>query len=273
VKYPKLKKQDAMVFVTEWLVRDDISDQLVDGFLSSLEIEVGDLDLEHLASVGRGLHAAALEIGSTGPSLDQLEIDWSVRVFDAFERLPLEALGDKEFWSYCSVRYFWGFVSKRQWATVLKGRRALLDSLISGPTASDADGDGVSDDEKPIGLLRYVVGNDHYQIPLRLFLRGQAVRGDDAFLKDHPTDRPVDFWRSQILGVRTGAYPNWSRPMVAAQSDHGLPVTGTLRSAGRTVNRLRANVSPILHSEEEAQAIIQPIWAREAMRSSNGSSE
>jgi hypothetical protein len=114
--------------------------------------------------------------------------------------------------------------------------------------------------------MPYVVGNNHYQIPLRLFLRGQAVSGDSEFLEKYRTDSAVDFWRSQILGVRTSAYPNWTRPIVQAQSAHNLPVTGTLRTAGRTVNRLRANVSPILHQESEAKAIVDPIWTLESGR-------
>lgn len=265
MKYPKLKKHDVSIFITEWMIRADLSDKLVTEFFSVLDFEPGDLDLKPISEVAQGLYLASLELGMTGSGLDQLEINWSVRVFDAFQSLPLPALGDREFWSYCSARFFWGFISLRQHATVIKGRQARLVSLLDDKiqTASDRQRDEVGEIRTPAGLMPYVVGNDHYQIPLRLFLRGQSVRGDSEFLSNHPTDSAVDFWRSQILGVRTGAYPNWTRPVVRAQSECELPVTGALRIAGRTVNRLRANVSPILHEEGEAQEIIDPIWKRE----------
>ena len=266
--YPKLKKQDVSVFTTEWMVRADLSDELVTEFFSAFKIEPGDLDLQPISNVAQGLYQGALELGETGSKLDQLEIDWSVRVFEAFQSIPLPALGDREFWSYCSARYFWGFISRRQHKTVLKGREARLDSLLEEVNSVSDDGQTEASEEveTPAGLMPYVMGNNHYQIPLRLYLRGQAVGGDSEFLKENPTDSPVDFWRSQILGVRTSAYPNWTRPIVQAQSAHNLPVMGTLRSAGRTVNRLRANVSPILHEEGEAKAIVDPIWTRESRR-------
>jgi len=266
--YPRLKKQDVSVFITEWMVRADLSDELVTEFFSAFKIEPGDLDLQPISKVAQDLYQASLKLGTTGSGLDQLEINWSVRVFEAFQSLPLPALGDREFWSYCSARYFWGFISLRQHTTVMKGREARLDSLIDAenPISDDGQIDPSEEAGTPAGLMPYVVGNNHYQIPLRLYLRGQAVGGDSEFLEKNQTDSPVDFWRSQLLGVRTSAYPNWTRPIVEAQSAHNLPVTGTLRSAGRTVNRLRANVSPILHEEAEAKAIVDPIWTNESGR-------
>ncbi len=161
----------------------------------------------------------------------------------------MEALGDVDFWTYCAAKYFWRFIVTRQLSSVLKARNQGTQPL------DDEEGQS----ESNIPLERYLVGRDHYQIPLRLFLRAQAVNIDDDFLSDHQITKGTDFWRSQILGVRTSAFPNWSRPIVAAQSKKKFDIE-TVRPLGRRVNRLRANVSPVLHDEAEATAIVTPIW-------------
>lgn len=257
MKYPKMTEAEVSRFVTEVLIRDDLSTAVVDNFFEDLGIGGGDLDLSAVERAANDLHQKCLDIGTFGKSLDQIEISNTVAVFDAFDELPLPALGDIEFWSYCSARYFWGFISLRQRSSVIKARSNLVRKLLE--ESDDSSGDG---EEKPEALRRYVLGRDHYQIPLRLFLRGQAVNGDAAYITANPVENATDFWRSHILGVRTAAYPSWARPLLAAQSKAKYKIEDQ-RPAARKINRIRANVSPVLHTEAEAKAIVQPIWLYE----------
>jgi hypothetical protein len=254
VSFPVLPRERVHEFVSEVLIQEDLNQSLVDDFLDRHAQRVPTLDTTPAASVGARLHAAAVESGLTDDDLEPVESQFSGAVFDAMMQLPLEALGSVDFWTYVSAKHFWGFVVLRQRNSVIRARRKILDRILA-PTTPDPE---VT--EGPLPLERYVLGKDHYQIPLRLFLRAQAVGGDQRFLDENlVTAAPTDFWRSHVLGVRTGAYPNWARPLVAAQADQGL-VMKAQREPAKAINRLRANLSPVLHTEAEAGALVTPLW-------------
>jgi hypothetical protein len=252
MSYPKMTEAEVSRFVTEVLIRDDISEEVVEEFFTELKItDAGVLDLSKVEHAATDLFEKCRKTKKFGANLDQLEIDATAGVFSAFDGLPLPALGDVEFWSYCSARYFWGFISLRQRSSILKARGQRVKQMLSE--------DALAAEEESVPLRRYVLGKDHYQIPLRLFLRGQAVNGDGAFIEDNPVEKATDFWRSHILAVRTAAYPSWARPLLGAQSKAKYKIDDQ-RPAARKINRIRANVSPVLHSEAEAKAIVEPIW-------------
>jgi hypothetical protein len=183
-------------------------------------------------------------------ALEPVEAKHCRAVFQAIEdHYPDEALGDVGFWSYLAVRYFWEFISLRQakaWAKV-QGVAAEKD-----PESSESDEDRVT-------LDRYFLGKDHYHLPLRMYLRAQAVRDGDSFDLTVVKSGTVDFWRSHILGVRTAMYPPLARSVAALQDARQLD-TPDQRAAARTVNRLRANIDFVQHSEGEARELVDPIW-------------
>lgn len=254
MRYPTLSHDWVSSFVTEVLIRVGIEQEVVDAFLEEHADNDSELDLTEVARVGAELSAAASETGVTDDRLEPLENRFAGFVYRAFSDLPLEALGDVRFWSYCSARFFWRFVVLRQQESVLRARRSLSRGLLEP---------GSDDHEPVLPLNRYVLGKDHYQIPLRLFLRAQAVRGDQDFLDRNALEEGTDFWRSHILAVRTGSYPNWTRSLVAAQAKERLKIEEQ-RPPARAINRLRWNISPVLHDEEEAAAIINPLWKASA---------
>jgi hypothetical protein len=250
--YPQLTRRAAREFLTKVLIVDAIDQDLVDRFLAEKAINEGSLALDWLASISSDLNAEIEKSNLNNKNLESLESQYSTRVHLALRDLPMEALGDVDFWTYCAAKYFWLFIVKRQMGSVLNARKQATEIVNDEESQSDAN----------IPLERYLVGRDHYQIPLRLFLRAQAVNIDDDFLSDHPVTNGTDFWRSQILGVRTSAFPNWSRPIVAAQSKNELDIE-SVRPLGKRVNRLRANVSPVLHDEADAAAIVTPMWVEQ----------
>jgi hypothetical protein len=90
-----------------------------------------------------------------------------------------------------------------------------------------------------------------------MYLRGQAIRkGEDYSLA---TVEGTDFWRSQVLGVRTSVYPPLARSVVSRQSDKQLSVNDQ-RPPGRKVNRLRANIEFALLNDEETMELVESIW-------------
>ncbi|MFZ4720844.1 MAG: hypothetical protein ACOYMR_15570, partial [Ilumatobacteraceae bacterium] len=151
----------------------------------------------------------------------------------------------EEFWSFLAVRYFWEFISLRQNAAWKKTQGEAVDADI-----------GDSDKEK---LERYIRGKDHYQLPLRMYLRAQAVDDEGDHSLTEINGGGTDFWRSQVLGVRTASYPALARSVARAQDAAGLNVDEQ-RRPGRRVNRLRVNIEFFMHTDDEAEAIITPLW-------------
>jgi hypothetical protein len=90
-----------------------------------------------------------------------------------------------------------------------------------------------------------------------MYLKAQAIRNDEDFsLAEIPG---TDFWRSQILGVKTSAYPSLAKAVVGCQGEQELSIADQ-RPVGRDVNRMRVNIDFFDYSPEEAMAIIEPIW-------------
>jgi len=240
--HPRLSRNDVREFI-DTVVINDPDDTAVKGFLIGKEIDDSKF-------TNRPLDAAVASLlddckDQRNSALEVIEARHSGNVYVAIERFGDEALGDEEFWSYLAVRYFWRFISYRQ--------------ASAWRSAQGEPSDPEEPESEKAKLERYLRGHDHYQIPLRMYLRAQAVRDGDDYALTDIDGGGTDFWRSQVLGVRTGAYPSLARSVARAQSLAQLNVEDQ-RPPGRRVNRLRANLDFILHGDAEAAAAIDGLW-------------
>ena len=175
--------------------------------------------------------------------VESVEASFSGELHGLLDSLPDEALGDERYWTYLAARVFWRFVRVRQ--------RNAWEAARGEPRNPE-----LPESEKQ-KLERYLLGKDHYQLPLRMYLRGQAIRdGEDYSLA---SVEGTDFWRSQVLGVRTCVYPPLARSVVRRQSETELSVTDQ-RPPGRKVNRLRANIEFARLNDDEAMDLVEPLW-------------
>jgi hypothetical protein len=240
VQYPKMTISDVRDFL-DTVVLYQVSDDAVSGFFlrkgypapSQQEDAIIDLVWEIMKAAG----------GETDVKLERVEAEFSGRVHALLDGFDDAALGDIDFWSYLAVRFFWPFVHARQ--------HASWSAAEGKPTDPDRP------DAEKLKLERYLIGRDHYQIPLRMYLRGQAIKdGDDYSLAEVPG---TDFWRSQILGVRTSHYPSLARAVVRTQKDRDLGVEEQ-RPPGRRVNRLRSNIEFARRTDEENEELVSDLW-------------
>lgn len=238
--YPRLSRADVRDFVDS-VVRFGATKDTVEAFFVHIEFPPISIAERPIVDLVETIVLEAKELN--GLDAEPIEAKFSGQVHSLLDTWPDEAIGDEQFWSYLGTRFFWEFTKIRQssaWAAVT--------GAPSNPTNPD------SEKQK---LERYLVGRDHYQIPLRMYLRGQSVRnGDDYSLT---TVDGTDFWRSQVLGVRTSVYPPLARSVVSRQKTIGLDIEDQ-RPAGRLVNRLRANLEFAVLDEAEADSLVEPLW-------------
>jgi hypothetical protein len=241
--HPRLDRDAIREFVDS-VVSKSPDDSAVSGFLLHKDVdETGWTN----KSLQRAVEALLKDCGPIRNSdLEPVEALHSGPVYEAINEFDDEALGDEAFWSYLAVRYFWRFISYRQEAAWLAAQ-----GEPSNPDMPD------SEREK---LERYLIGKDHYQLPLRMYLRAQAVGAEGDYSLTDIDGGGTDFWRSQVLAVRTSWYPPLARSVVRAQRRTQLNVEEQ-RPSGSRVNRHRANYEFVLHDDDEAAAAIDGLWA------------
>jgi hypothetical protein len=240
--YPRLSPADVREFVLT-LSQDEIDETLVKTFLESKGIDVRD---NHDAVLDRLVVELVAACGDLNDKdLEAVEARYAGPVHLILDAYPDEQLGDSQFWSFLAVRYFWPFIRRRQSAAWLK---------VTGRAGKEETPE--SENQK---LERYVVGKDHYQIPLRMYLRAQSVRDGNDFSLTYAQGAGTDFWRSQILGVRTAAYPPLARAVATVQAELQLGVEEH-RPSGRRLNRLRANVEFCCYDSGEADLVVRGLW-------------
>lgn len=243
--YPRLSHADVQEFIDN-VVRTGGDAHSVQHFCTVKQPE-------HAAKTDRTLLKVVEELLSDcgalrNSALEEVEARHCGPVFSAIDRqFGDEAIGDVEFWNYLAVRYFWEFVRFRQ-------ENAWLRAQGSPPSTADDD-----PDTEGAKLERYLHGKDHYQLPLRMYLRAQAVRDGDSFALADITGGSTDFWRSQVLGVRTAQFPPVARTVARLQAAAELNIEEQ-RPAGRRVNRLRANIDFTLHADDEAADVLTDLW-------------
>ena len=238
--YPRLTRADVRNFV-DTVVQSGVSEESVRAFFIQREfppITPRERLVQDLVS------RIVQELGdNTGQEVEIAEAKYSAEVFQLLDSMGDAALGDEAFWSYLAVRFFWPFIYRRQ-------HNAWLAAAGKPRNVEEPE-------HEKQKLERYFIGKDHYQIPLRMYLRAQAIKdGDDFSLAEVPG---TDFWRSQILGVRTSVYPPLARSVARNQLAKDYDIKQQ-RPLGRRVNRLRANIEFAQVTETEANEIVSAIW-------------
>src|SRR5438132_5710573 len=111
--------------------------------------------------------------------------------------LHVETLDDPGFWAYLASGPFWFFVKWREDPT--KRKLETYYKYLDG-RANDAC------------------------VPLRMFLRAQAVEKDGDYSLASSIERGVDFWRSHVLRVRTGGKIELARAVAEEQLEDRMTV-------------------------------------------------
>lgn len=165
---------------------------------------------------------------ATNRELEKVESEFCGAVHEALYNLPIEVLDDQRFWRYLAVRYFGEFILWRE------------SNALSGGSISKY----------------FVAGSGVDSIPLRLFLRGQAIRSSGgSYNLAKSVQSGTDFWRSHILRVRTGRATNLARSFADMQSKDRLP-TGLLRQLAKRINRMWTNVWLTEYNSAECEELI-----------------
>ena len=142
-------------------------------------------------------------------------------VHRALRDLPIEALDDPGFWRYLSLVDFWWFVAIREAKSIGRGN-----------------------------VMTYVDGGTEC-VPLRMFLRAQAIRDDEDYSLAGALPKSTDFWRSHVLRVKTGTAPPLARSFARLQHEKAM-VSDDLRPFARRMNRLWTNV--VFHTWEDGDS-------------------
>lgn len=160
--------------------------------------------------------------------------------------VDIAALDDPGFWCYAGLAYTWNFAVWRE----TKGFKLKPD-----------DGGGLS----PAKSLRaYVDGSMQREcVPLRMFLRIEALGGPEHAELASAVRAGTDFWASHILRVIAGEHPPIVRAMVRRQADESTRLTtGPLREFAKQLNRTLTNVVPDLLDDDAADELVGSLWRR-----------
>jgi hypothetical protein len=212
-------------------------DDLIDGRFDDL--------ISHAVAFGSGapfdtapLDAAIDDIRSalderlaatTAPDLDedQFEGAMSIRLFEALSDCPVEMLDDPSFWAYLAAGPLWFFVRWRE--NPDKRQRDVYQEYLDGRV-------------------------NHACVPLRMFLRAQAVAAAAGPSLAADVTKGTDFWRSHIIRVKTGAMPDLARAVTAQQRDARMTVR-PLREYAKRINRRWSNQVIYVLDDDECKEI------------------
>jgi hypothetical protein len=206
------------------------------------------VDIRSITALVREIEEA-LRTEHTPRAAEMLEGRFAGRLHEVLVECPIEVLDDHEFWTYLAVVHFWRFILVREqksFEAASKGSRAALD-------------DDSSPSEEHVPFRRYFDGTDVYQIPLRMFIRAQAVESDGDYSLTEAVSDGTDFWRSHVIRVSTSYWPPLSRALVRRQADERLGTT-ELRKAAKTLNRYRANMYPAAYDDDLAEQAVDRSW-------------
>lgn len=150
----------------------------------------------------------------------------------ALRDLPIEALDDPGFWRYVSLAELWWFIKEREAGPIGRGNH-----------------------------MKYIDGSHPAEcVPLRMFLRAQAVRDGDDYSLASSMKQATDFWRSHVIRVRTVEAPPLARSFTKLQLEKRMPTTPELRPFARRVNRLWANVVLNRLDENDADELMNELY-------------
>lgn len=204
-----------------------------------------DVDLDPLNEATKMMQERCGELMGADPDVSPEELE-GLLVGDlhlALRDMPIEALDDPGFWRFVSLDKMWWFISMRESQPISRGNHL---TYIDGLKPSEC-------------------------VPLRMFLRAQAVQDGDDYSLAASMKRAADFWRSHIIRVRTGAAPPLARSFTRLQKDVRMP-TAELRPFARRVNRLWTNVVMERLDDSEADEVMRSLYELRAELDESGSS-
>ena len=153
------------------------------------------------------------------------------KLHHALRDLPVEVLDDPGFWRYVSLAKLWWFIEDRESGPIGRGNH-----------------------------MTYVDGGHPTEcVPLRMFLRAQAIRDDDDYSLASSMKNATDFWRSHVIRVKTSTAPPLARSFASMQSEVRMP-TDELRPFARRVNRMWSNVVLNRLDEDEASGVMKELY-------------
>lgn len=206
------------------------------------------VDMRSITSLARELDEA-LRHERTARATETLEGRFAGRVHEVLVECPIEVLDDHEFWTYLAVVHFWRFIVVREQKSFEKAKKGGQAELDDDATPA----------EEHVPFRRYFDGTDVYQIPLRMFIRAQAVEEHGDYSLTEAVADGTDFWRSHVVRVSTSYWPPLSRALVRRQADERLG-TKELRKAAKTLNRFRANMYPAVYDDHLAEQAVDRSW-------------
>ena len=240
MRYPTLSTKDALAFAAQ-VTKDTKTANSVAaaafcaeyaGSLSTIgSTDPKSIDLSRIEKVAAEAERIARSpemAAATARELERVESELCGSVHAALCTHPIEVLDDQRFWRYLAVRYFGEFIVWRE-------SKALANGNIS----------------------KYFVASSGVEsLPLRLYLRGQAViSSNGTYELASAVPAGTDFWRSHILRVRTGRSVNLTRSFAEIQSKDRLATT-SLRQLARLINRMWANVVLTEYGPEKSHDLI-----------------
>jgi len=211
--------------------------KLVSGELPDLfgrEVAVGDgqpIDLsglEECVSVIRG--TLDQRLAGTGPldlDDDQFEGAMAAELHRCLVGFELDVLDDPGFWRYLASAPLWFFTRWRE------------DPAERKPETYHVYVDGTKNDSC---------------VPLRMFLRAQAVVRDGDYRLASSIRKGTDFWRSHIIRVKTSTKPELARAVAREQEAERMRVN-LLRDYAKRINRRWTNEVLYILDENECREI------------------
>lgn len=152
-------------------------------------------------------------------------------LYEGLEGIEAAVLDDPGFWRYLSLRYFWRFISWREKQAFERGN-----------------------------YLKYIDGDKSTECVLtRMYLRVQALGGNEYGYLASVLPRSTDFWRSHVIRVRMGTAPPLTRAFVEKQRDDRLN-TPELRRFAKSLTRTWTNLLLNIYDDEEAAKLIEELW-------------
>lgn len=174
----------------------------------------------------------------------QAAVVWHRAVRDS--GVDMAALDNPGFWCCLGLMYMWNFAVWRE-----TGGFELK---------SDDNGRLIPANS----LSAYVDGAKQREcVPLRMYLRLEALGGQDHAGLASAVRDGTDFWASHILRVIAGEHPPIVRAMVRRQSAQSTRLsTGPLREFAKQLNRTLSNVVPDLLDDDAADELVGDLWHR-----------
>jgi hypothetical protein len=243
MRYSTISLSGAVLFSAELTASEqNQSEDYVMGFLAQNVVEASSpgtgverlLKLDDLEALSVSVNTQVKALISTpkkNADKDKLEGEICGLVYRALEHVPIEILDDPGFWRFIGIRYFWGFTLWRESSALAKNNIA---TYFSAKSSSES-------------------------IPLRLYLRAQAMRDSDGqFPLAEAVSEGTDFWRSHIIRVRTGRARALAQAFAKLQGSDRM-MTDELRQFARRLNRQWANVIMLDYDDKQSNDILKEI--------------